>query len=77
MFFFIWNEGSPAYNTFAASKDLLRWTVWKGEPLIQSEYEWEDLHAHKTWFLHHNGTNYHFYCACNSKNERFIALATS
>ena len=77
MHFFIWNEGTPAFNTFAASRDLEHWTVWKGEPLIKSEYDWENLHAHKTWFLRHNGKNYHFYCACNTKNERFIALATS
>lgn len=77
MFFFVWNAGAPAFNTFAASRDLEHWTVWKGEPLIKSEFDWEDQHAHKTWFIRHNGKNYHFYCACNSKNERFIALATS
>ena len=55
----------------------MHWTIWNGEPLIHSEYDWEDVHAHKTWFLRHNEVNYHFYCAVNSKNERFIALATS
>ena len=37
----------------------------------------DDVHAHKTWFVRHQGKNYHFYCACNQKGERFIALATS
>ena len=31
----------------------------------------------KTWFIHHNGKNYHFYCAVNKQNQRFIALAVS
>ena len=25
----------------------------------------------------HYGTVYHFYCACNKKGERFLALAVS
>ena len=75
--FFRYEKEKPAYNTFACSRDLVHWTIWNGEPLIHSEYDWEDVHAHKTWFLRHNEVNYHFYCAVNSKNERFIALATS
>ncbi len=77
MFFFRFRRGAPAYNTFAASRDLVNWTVWDGEPLVKSEYEWENKHAHKSWFLRHEGKNYHFYCAVNDKHERFIALATS
>ena len=77
MFFFRYEKGKGAYNTFACSRDLVSWTVWTGEPLIKSEYEWENVHAHKTWFLRHDGINYHFYCAVNDQNERFIALAVS
>lgn len=77
MFFFTFTEGKSAYNTFACSRDLKNWTIWKGKSLIQSEYEWENVHAHKTWFIRKNGVNYHFYCAINKDNERYIALAVS
>ena len=77
MLFFRYQTGKPAYNTFACSRNLVDWTVWNGEPLIKSEYPWENVHAHKTWFVRHNGCNYHFYCAVNSENERFIAMAKS
>ena len=77
MIFFRYIKGKPAFNTFACSRDLENWTVWNGKPLIEAEYDWENVHAHKTWFVRYEGKNYHFYCACNDKNERFIALATS
>ena len=77
MFFFRLRDGEHAFNTFACSRDLIHWTHWQGEPLIKSEYEWENIHAHKTWFMHHNVRNYHFYCAVNNQNERFIALTVS
>ena len=77
MFFFRYEKGKPAYNTFACSRDLVNWNIWMGEPLIKSEYDWENVHAHKTWFVRYNGINYHYYCAVNSNNERFIALAVS
>ena len=77
MLFFRFEKGKPAYDTFACSRDLVNWNVWMGEPLIKSEYDWEDAHAHKPWFVRHHGVNYHFYCAVNNKNERFIALAVS
>ena len=77
MFFFHFTGSKPAHDTFAASRDLIHWTVWDGEPLIDAEEEWENVHAHKPWFLRWEGKNYHFYCAVNSKNERFIALACS
>lgn len=77
MFFFRFRLGEPAFNTFACSRDLVNWTHWNGEPLIKSEYSWENVHAHKPWFVHHNGRNYHFYCAVNDQNERFISVATS
>ena len=77
MFYFICEEGRGAYNTFASSYDLVTWTKWVGPPLIQSEFEWENVYAHKPWVIKHNGVVYHFYCAVNTNNERFIALATS
>ena len=64
-------------NTFACSEDLVNWKVWNGMPLIKNEYEWENLIAHKNYVVKHDGIVYHFYCAVNDKNERFIALATS
>ena len=77
MFFFHFTKGKGAYNTFACSRDLVHWRVWDGEPLVAPTEPWENWHAHKTWFVRHNGVNYHFYCAVNSENERFIAVATS
>ena len=69
-----WGEHMVAVAT---SDDLINWTHWNGEPLIKSEYDWENVHAHKPWFVRNKGKNYHFYCALNDKNEGFIALATS
>ena len=77
MFFFRYTKGSGAYNMFALSKDLIHWTVREGEPLIKPEYEWENVHAHKSFVLKYKNTIYHYYCAVNSNKERFIALATS
>lgn len=77
MHFFRYRRGEGAYNTFACSRDLENWTIWEGEPLIKSEEEWENVHAHKPWFVRHNGKNYHYYCACNRNRERFIAVAVS
>lgn len=78
MFYFIYDQvHNKAWNMFAVSDDLLHWIKWEGEPLVKSEYEWENVYAHKQWILSENGVIYHFYCAVNSQNERFIALATS
>lgn len=76
MLFFCF-DGKTAYDTFACSLDLKNWNIWKDEPLIKPQYEWENRYAHKPWFLRENGVNYHYYCAVNTNNERFIALATS
>ena len=76
MVYFILQDGK-AFNTFACSYDLLHWTKWDGKPLIESEYEWEDLYAHKPWIVVKDGVVYHYYCAVNNNNERFIALATN
>lgn len=77
MFYFRLDHKQKAYNTFAVSKDLINWKPWKKQPLIQCEYEWENVHAHKSYVIEHNGIVYHYYCAVNDKGERFIALATS
>lgn len=77
MFFFRSIENGGAYNTFAVSRNLVDWTVWEGEPLIKPEFEWENVFAHKSCVVKHNGVVYHYYCAVNDKGERFIALATS
>lgn len=71
------NPVGGAFNTFACSYDLAHWTPWAGEPLIAPAEPWENVHAHKPWFIRHNGVNYHFYCAVNDRNERFIAAASS
>jgi len=77
MLFFHFTSGRGAYNTFACSRDLVNWRVWEGDPLIAPTEEWENVHAHKPWFVRHNGVNYHFYCAVNKNNERYIAVAAS
>ena len=77
MFFFHYTKGKGAYNTFACSRDLVHWRVWQGDPLITPTEPWENVHAHKTWFVRHGSVNYHFYCAVNTEGERFIAVATS
>ena len=76
MVYFSYEPDKPAYSTFAASYDLVHWTPWRGEPLIAAQEPWEDEHAHKSWIVVHNGCVYNYYCAVNSKGERFIALAT-
>lgn len=76
MLYFIFDWEVGAYNTFAVSKDLIRWMKWDGEPLVKSEYEWENVCAHKQWVIKENSVVYQYYCAVN-KTERFIALATS
>lgn len=77
MFFFRCIDNGGAYNTFAVSKNLVDWTIWDGEPLIKSELEWENVFAHKSYVVKYDGVVYHYYCAVNDKDERFIAVATS
>lgn len=76
MLYFVYDRDVGAYNTFAVSSDLIHWTKWDGEPLVKSEYDWENVYAHKQWVIKENGVVYHYYCAVN-QTERFIALATS
>jgi beta-xylosidase len=78
MFYFgaFWKEG--AFNTFAASRDLVHWTKWNGEDLIRPSEPWDTPFAHKPWLIKHEGVVYHFYCAVGGKQQhRTIALATS
>jgi predicted GH43/DUF377 family glycosyl hydrolase len=77
MFYFgaFWKPG--AFNRFAVSNDLIHWNDWKGEDLIKSSESYDDLFAHKSFVVKHNGIVYHFYCAVNKKEQRGIAVATS
>jgi len=76
MFYFgaFWKP--KAFDTFAASRDLVHWTRWDGPHLIEPSEPWDDEFAHKPWLLKHNGVVYHFYCAVGNQG-RAIALATS
>ena len=79
MFFFGYNwegDSAPAFDTFAASKDLVHWTRWTGPNLLEASESWDKTHAHKPWVLKHDGIVYHFYCAVGDKG-RVLALATS
>lgn len=79
MFYFgaFWQDRKGAFNRFAASKDLIHWTDWTGENLIESSETYDDLYAHKACVIKHKGVVYHFYCAANKQEQRGIALATS
>lgn len=76
MFYFgaFWKPG--AFDTFAASRDLVHWTKWEGPNLIEPSEPWDETFAHKPWILKHDGVVYHFYCAVGDQG-RVIALATS
>ena len=77
MYYFKFNRRVGAYNTFAASRDLVHWTRWKGDALIEASEDWDDVQSHKQCVIKRDGVVYHYFCACNTKGERFIALATS
>ena len=79
MFYFgaFWQDRKGAFNRFAASYDLVNWTDWTGNNLIESSEKYDELYAHKSFVLKHKGIVYHFYCAVNKKDERGIAVATS
>jgi predicted GH43/DUF377 family glycosyl hydrolase len=70
-----WDQG--AFNRFAVSNDLMHWKDWEGENLIQSSEPYDDMFAHKSFVVKHNGIVYHYYCAVNKAGQRGIALATS
>lgn len=79
MFYFgaFWKDRKGAFNRFAASNDLMNWTDWDGENLIESSENYDELYAHKSFVLKYKDVVYHFYCAVNKKDERGIAVATS
>ena len=79
MFYFgaFWEDRKGAFNRFACSYDLVNWTDWTGNNLVESTEPFEDLYAHKSFVLKHKGIVYHFYCAVNKKDQRGIAVATS
>lgn len=66
-----------AYNTFAVSSDLIHWTDWNGADLIIPSKPYDEMFAHKSYVVKHNGIVYHFYCAVNNSEQRGIAVATS
>lgn len=70
-----WDQG--AFNRFAVSNDLIHWKDWEGEDLINSTEPYDDMFAHKSFVVKHDGVVYHYYCAVNKAGQRGIALATS
>ncbi len=66
-----------AYNTFAASYDLVHWQDWTGPDLIIPSKPYDEMFAHKSCVVRHDGVVYHFYCAVNNAGQRGIAVATS
>ncbi|WP_437919029.1 glycosylase [Sphingobacterium sp. LRF_L2] len=79
MFYFgaFWKDRKGAFNRFAASNDLIHWTDWEGDNLIDSSEDFDNQYAHKSFVLKHKGVVYHFYCAVDKDGNRGIALATS
>ncbi len=79
MFYFgaFWQNTQGAFNRFACSTDLVNWTDWKGENLVQPSEDFDSQYAHKPYVIKWNGVVYHFYCAVDKKNQRGIAVATS
>ncbi|WP_026713962.1 glycoside hydrolase family protein [Flavobacterium daejeonense] len=70
-----WDQG--AFNRFAVSNDLVNWKEWKGANLIESSEPYDNMFAHKSFVVKHDGVVYHFYCAVNKAEQRGIAVATS
>lgn len=80
MFYFgaFWKDHrAKAFNRFACSYDLVHWTDWTGNDLIEPSEPYDNLFAHKSFVLKHQGVVYHFYCAVNDRSQRGIAVATS
>ena len=80
MFFFraYWPDGKTVvYNSFACSYDLVNWTEWNGPHLIEPSESYDNLFAHKSYMIKHDGVIYHFYNAVDKLGNRGIALATS
>jgi predicted GH43/DUF377 family glycosyl hydrolase len=79
MFYFgaFWQDRKGAFNRFACSYDLVNWTDWDGENLVESSEPFDEKYAHKSCVVKWNGVVYHFYNAVNNKEQRGIAVATS
>ncbi|MBR5749537.1 MAG: beta-galactosidase [Prevotella sp.] len=80
MFYFMaYDPSRPynAFNTFAVSRDLIHWQRWEGDDLISPSKPYDEMFAHKSYVVKHDGVVYHFYCAVNNDGQRGIALATS
>ena len=76
MFYFGAGWQPRAFDTFAASPDLVHWTKWTGPHLVEPGEPFDKAYAHKPWLLKWNGIVYHFYCAVGNQG-RVLALATS
>ena len=79
MFYFgaFWQDRKGAFNRFACSYDLVNWTDWNGDNLVESSESFDEKYAHKSCVVKWNGVVYHFYNAVNNKEQRGIAVATS
>jgi predicted GH43/DUF377 family glycosyl hydrolase len=80
MFYFgaFWKTGpGGVFNRFACSYDLVHWTDWTGEKLIQASEPFDNEFAHKSCVIYWKGVVYHFYCAVDKTQQRGIAVATS
>lgn len=79
MFYYgaFWQDRKGAFNRFASSYDLVHWTDWTGDNLIESSEPYDDMYAHKSLVVKYKGLVYHFYNAVNKKQQRGIAVATS
>jgi hypothetical protein len=44
---------------------------------VQSSEPYDEVYAHKSFVIKHNGVVYHYYCAVNKKEQRGIAVAMS
>jgi len=76
MFYYGAGWQPKAFDTFAASCDLVHWTKWEGPHLVDPSEPYDQTYAHKPWVVKWNGVVYHFYCAVGEQG-RGIAVATS
>lgn len=79
MFYYgaFWKNTEGAFNRFACSYDLIHWTDWSGNNLIEPSESYDAQFAHKSYVIKHNGIVYHYYCAVDNNGNRGIAVATS
>ena len=56
---------------------MLHWQDWTGPDLIVPSKPYDEMFAHKSYVVKHDGVVYHFYCAVNNDQQRGIAVATS